>query len=227
MDSMGSDLTVANAARVSFDKHKDELDDSDEKLIAFLAKHGHWSPFSHVSIQFKIDAPIFVARQLQKHQVGLAWNEVSRRYVDTEPEFYSPIEWRRRAADKKQGSMSEPIASQSIANGIMKEAYDASLKAYSRLLRLTATPRHTIEPTEIGTYNLYPYEEICPEQARMVLPQSTMTSWYWSGSLYAFSRVCNLRLKEDAQAETREVAESISNHCAIMFPISWKNLIQG
>jgi thymidylate synthase (FAD) len=212
---------------VSFDKHKDELDDSDEKLIAFLAKHGHWSPFSHVSIQFKIDAPIFVARQLQKHQVGLAWNEVSRRYVDTEPEFYSPIEWRRRAADKKQGSMSEPIASQSIANGIMKEAYDASLKAYSRLLRLTATPRHTIEPTEIGTYNLYPYEEICPEQARMVLPQSTMTSWYWSGSLYAFSRVCNLRLKEDAQAETREVAESISNHCAIMFPISWKNLIQG
>jgi thymidylate synthase (FAD) len=227
MDSMGSDLTVANAARVSFDKHKDELDDSDEKLIAFLAKHGHWSPFSHVSIQFKIDAPIFVARQLQKHQVGLAWNEVSRRYVDTEPEFYSPIEWRRRAADKKQGSMSEPIASQSIANGIMKEAYDASLKAYSRLLRLTATPRHTIEPTEIGTYNLYPYEEICPEQARMVLPQSTMTSWYWSGSLYAFSRVCNLRLKEDAQAETREVAQSISNHCAIQFPISWKHLIQG
>ncbi len=227
MDSMGSDLTVANAARVSFDKHKDELDSSDEKLIAFLAKHGHWSPFSHVFIQFKIDAPIFVARQLQKHQVGLAWNEVSRRYVDTKPEFYSPIEWRRRAADKKQGSMSEPIASQSIANGIMKEAYDASLKAYSRLLRLTATPRHIIEPTEIGTYNLYPYEEICPEQARMVLPQSTMTSWYWSGSLYAFSRVCNLRLKEDAQAETREVAESISNHCAIMFPISWKNLIQG
>jgi len=224
---MGSDLTVANAARVSFDKHKDELDDSDEKLIAFLAKHGHWSPFSHVFIQFKIDAPIFVARQLQKHQVGLAWNEVSRRYVDTEPEFYSPIEWRRRAADKKQGSMSEPIASQSIANGIMKEAYDASLKAYSRLLRLTATPRHIIEPTESGTYNLYPYEEICPEQARMVLPQSTMTSWYWSGSLYAFSRVCNLRLKEDAQAETREVAESISNHCAIMFPISWKNLIEG
>ena len=205
MDSMGSDLTVANAARVSFDKHKDELDDSDEKLIAFLAKHGHWSPFAHVSQQLKIDAPIFIARQLQKHQIGLAWNEVSRRYVDSTPEFYTPTEWRKRAKDKKQGSLSEPIASQGIANAIKKEAEIVCVNAYNALLR----------------------KDVCPEQARMVLPQSLMTSWYWSGSLYAFSRVCNLRLKEDAQAETREVAESISNHCAIMFPISWKNLIQG
>jgi len=205
MDSMGSDLTVANAARVSFDKHKDELDDSDEKLIAFLAKHGHWSPFAHVSQQLKIDAPIFVARQLQKHQVGLAWNEVSRRYVDSEPKFYTPTEWRKRAIDKKQGSSSEPIASQGIAHTIKKEAEVACVNAYNKLLRM----------------------DVCPEQARMVLPQSLMTSWYWTGSVYAFSRVCNLRLKEDAQAETREVAESISNHCAIMFPISWKNLIEG
>ena len=205
MDSMGSDLTVANAARVSFDKHKDELDDSDEKLIAFLAKHGHWSPFAHVSQQLKIDAPIFIARQLQKHQVGLAWNEVSRRYVDSTPEFYTPTEWRKRAKDKKQGSLSEPIASQGIANAIKKEAEIVCVNAYNALLR----------------------KDVCPEQARMVLPQSLMTSWYWSGSLYAFSRVCNLRLKEDAQAETREVAQSISNHCAIEFPISWKHLIEG
>ena len=205
MDSMGSDLTVANAARVSFDKHKDELDSSDEKLIKFLAEHNHWSPFSHVSIQFKIDAPIFVARQLQKHQVGLAWNEVSRRYVDTEPEFYSPIEWRRRAIDKKQGSMSEPVSSQDIAQRIKKEIDTKALDCYNRLLKL----------------------KVCPEQARMVLPQDMMTSWYWSGSVYAFSRVCNLRLKEDAQAETREVAELISNSCAIIFPISWKHLTQG
>jgi thymidylate synthase (FAD) len=190
---------------VSFDKHKDELDDSDEKLIAFLAKHGHWSPFAHVSQQLKIDAPIFIARQLQKHQVGLAWNEVSRRYVDSTPEFYTPAEWRKRAKDKKQGSLSEPIASQGIANAIKKEAEIVCVNAYNALLR----------------------KDVCPEQARMVLPQSLMTSWYWTGSVYAFSRVCNLRLKEDAQAETREVAESISNHCAIMFPISWKNLIQG
>ena len=202
MDSMGSDLTVANAARVSFDKHKDELDDSDERLIKFLAEHNHWSPFSHVSIQFKIDAPIFVARQLQKHQVGLAWNEISRRYVDTEPTFYSPIEWRRRAIDKKQGSMSEPVSSQDIARRIKKEIDTKALDCYNRLLKL----------------------KVCPEQARMVLPQDMMTSWYWSGSIYAFSRVCNLRLKEDAQAETREVAELISNSCAIIFPISWKHL---
>ena len=202
MDSMGSDLTVANAARVSFDKHKDELDDSDERLIKFLAEHNHWSPFSHVSIQFKIDAPIFVARQLQKHQVGLAWNEISRRYVDTEPTFYSPIEWRRRAIDKKQGSMSEPVSSQDIARRIKKEIDTKALDCYNRLLKL----------------------KVCPEQARMVLPQDMMTSWYWSGSIYAFSRVCNLRLKEDAQAETREVAEFINNSCAILFPISWKHL---
>jgi thymidylate synthase (FAD) len=202
---MGSDLTVANAARVSFAKHKEELDEGDEKLIKFLAEHGHWSPFSHVFMQFKIDAPIFVARQLQKHQVGLAWNEVSRRYVDSEPEFYSPDEWRRRATDKKQGSMSEPVPSQKVVNSIKKEYDTVALDCYNRLLKL----------------------KVCPEQARMLLPQDMMTSWYWSGSVYAFSRVCNLRLKEDAQAETREVAESISNHCAIMFPISWKNLIQG
>jgi len=205
MDSMGSDLTVANAARVSFAKHKEELDVSDEKLIKFLAEHGHWSPFSHVFIQFKIDAPIFVARQLQKHQVGLAWNEVSRRYVDSEPEFYSPDEWRRRATDKKQGSMSEPVPSQKVVNSIKKEYDTVALDCYNRLLKL----------------------KVCPEQARMLLPQDMMTSWYWSGSLYAFSRVCNLRLKEDAQAETREVAQSISNHCAIEFPISWKHLIEG
>ena len=202
MDSMGSDLTVANAARVSFAKHKEELDEGDEKLIKFLAEHGHWSPFSHVFIQFKIDAPIFVARQLQKHQVGLAWNEVSRRYVDSTPEFYSPDEWRRRATDKKQGSMSEPVPSQKVVKSI-KEEFDAvALDCYNRLLKL----------------------KVCPEQARMVLPQDMMTSWYWSGSVYAFSRVCNLRLKEDAQAETREVAQSISNHCAIEFPVSWKFL---
>ena len=202
MDSMGSDLTVANAARVSFAKHKEELDGSDEKLIKFLAEHGHWSPFSHVFIQFRIDAPIFVARQLQKHQVGLAWNEVSRRYVDSTPEFYSPDEWRRRAIDKKQGSMSEPVPSQKVVKSI-KEEFDAvALDCYNRLLKL----------------------KVCPEQARMVLPQDMITSWYWSGSVYAFSRVCNLRLKEDAQAETREVAQAISDHCTIMFPVSWKFL---
>jgi len=204
MDSMGTDLTVVNAARVSFDKFKEELEYSDEKLIQYLAEHGHWSPFSHCFIQFKIDAPIFVARQLMKHTVGLGWNEVSRRYVDDDPKFYTPYEWRRRAADKKQGSMAEAVSSQDIANRIKNESDRVALNCYDRLLKL----------------------KVCPEQARMVLPQNMMTSWFWSGSLYAFSRVCNLRLKEDAQEETRDVAQRISDHCAVEFPISWKNLVK-
>ena len=204
MDSMGNDLTVVNAARVSFDKFKEELEYSDEKLIQYLAEHGHWSPFSHCFIQFKIDAPIFVARQLMKHTVGLGWNEVSRRYVDDDPKFYTPYEWRRRAADKKQGSMAEAVSSQDIANRIKNESDRIALNCYDRLLKL----------------------KVCPEQARMVLPQNMMTSWFWSGSLYAFSRVCNLRLKEDAQEETRDVAQSISDHCAVEFPLSWKNLVK-
>ncbi len=204
MDSMGTDLTVVNAARVSFDKFKEELEYSDEKLIQYLAEHGHWTPFSHCSIQFKIDAPIFVARQLIKHTVGLTWNEVSRRYVDDPPEFYTPFEWRRRAADKKQGSMAEAVSSQDIANRIKNESDRIALNCYDRLLKL----------------------KVCPEQARIVLPQNMMTSWFWSGSLYAFSRVCNLRLKEDAQEETRDVAQRISDHCAVEFPISWKNLVK-
>ena len=204
MDSMGTDLTVVNAARVSFDKFKEELEYSDEKLIQYLAEHGHWSPFSHCFIQFKIDAPIFVARQLMKHTIGLGWNEVSRRYVDDDPEFYTPYEWRRRAADKKQGSMAEAVSSQDIANRIKNESDRIALNCYDRLLKL----------------------KVCPEQARMVLPQNMMTSWFWSGSLYAFSRVCNLRLKEDAQEETRDVAQRISDHCAVEFPLSWKNLVK-
>ena len=204
MDSMGTDLTVVNAARVSFDKFKEELEYSDEKLIQYLAEHGHWSPFSHCFIQFKIDAPIFVARQLMKHTVGLGWNEVSRRYVDDNPKFYTPFEWRRRAADKKQGSMAEAVSSQDIANRIKNESDRIALNCYDRLLKL----------------------KVCPEQARMVLPQNMMTSWFWSGSLYAFSRVCNLRLKEDAQEETRDVAQSISDYCAVEFPLSWKNLVK-
>ena len=105
VDHMGSDLSVVNAARVSFAKEHKEFDDvGDTKLINYLAKHNHWSPFGHGSLQFAISAPVFVARQLVKHQVGLVWNEVSRRYVDNEPEFYTPTEWRKSAENKKQGS---------------------------------------------------------------------------------------------------------------------------
>lgn len=203
VDHMGSDLTVVNAARVSFDKQSSyrenafgwNLEAADQKLIEYLAKNGHWSPFSHCFLTFRVKAPIFVARQLQKHQVGLAWNEVSRRYVDSEPEFYVPETWRKRAENVKQGSSDEEVT------GVRweTEAFFADCAAhYDHLIN----------------------SGVCPEQARMVLPQSMYTEWYWSGSLYAFSRVCRQRLDSHAQRETQEVARHIDSHILRLFPVS-------
>ena len=201
VDHMGSDLTVVNAARVSFGKRKKEFTEGDKKLIAFLAKHGHWSPFGHCSIQFHIKAPVFVARQLVKHQIGLTWNEISRRYVDYEPEFYEVDKWRGQPIDKKQGSDGE----------VEKQGYCA----YSKQM---------VEKTAKIAYQNLLNSGVAPEQARMILPQSMMTEWYWSGTLYAFARVCNLRCAEDAQYETRIVANLINEECGKLFPISWTEL---
>ena len=209
-DVAGTDLTVVNAARVSFAKHKTEFDNNDEKLIKYLADHEHWSPFAHTFMQFKINAPIFVARQLVKHQVGLVWNEISRRYVEDEPEFFKPKEFRGKPKDKKQGSSEEVIdINPSTTTGPMMVDY------YDRVM-----------DSARWTYNHLLSIGVCPEQARLVLPQATMTSWYWSGSLYAFSRVCKLRLKEDTQAETRDIAKEISKACEAAFPVSWKCLMR-
>ena len=197
IDHMGSDLTVVNAARVSFAKESKEFSDKDEKLINYLAKHNHWSPFGHCSLQFRIKAPIFVARQLVKHQVGLVWNEVSRRYVDDEPEFYIPEKWRLRAENKKQGSSDEEIE-YDITDFVSK-----SKELYNDMLE----------------------SDIAPEMARMILPQNMMTEWYWSGSLMAFARVVNLRIKEDTQEETRVIATHIDKHLKDHFPISAKHLL--
>ena len=206
IDYMGSDLTVVNAARVSFGKRKGkaEFDNSDKKLINYLARHNHWSPFGHCSIQFYIKAPVFVARQLVKHQVGLTWNEISRRYVDTEPEFFEPDVWRGAADDKKQGSSDETINISSHSKRVYQQVLLKAKWTYEDLLK----------------------QGVCPEQARMVLPQSMITEWYWSGTLYAFARVCNLRCKPDAQQETREIANMIDKECGKLFPISWGALIE-
>ena len=193
---MGTDLSVVNAARVSFAKESDEFSDKDAKLINYLAKHNHWSPFGHASLQFRIKAPIFVARQLVKHQVGLVWNEVSRRYVDDEPEFYIPSEWRLKADDKKQGSSDETIEyNLGSTLEFIKTTYQNMLKA-----------------------------NIAPEMARMILPQNLYTEWYWSGTLMAFARVCNLRCKPDTQWETQQIGNLIDNEAKEKFPISWKAL---
>ena len=211
VDHMGTDLSVVNAARVSFGKKREALGtvtangetsivlhDTDRKLIKYLAKHKHMSPFGHCFASFHIKAPVFVARQLVKHKF-LRWNEISRRYVDDEPEFYIPEVWRGKSADKKQGS-----------DGVVDvvdwgDTNWACLIAYNDLLA----------------------HGVAPEQARMVLPQSTMTEWYWSGSLDAFADMCNLRCKPDTQAETREVANQIDRKMMQLFPLSWDALTDG
>jgi len=206
---MGNDLSVVNAARVSFGKKSEmdmsdpfgppQLKDKDAKLIRYLADHSHISPFGHCFISVHVKSPVFVARQLVKHKF-LRWNEISRRYVDNEPEFYVPDEWRGCSVDKKQGS--EGI----VDVGDWGDANWACLKAYNDLL-------------EIG---------VAPEQARMVLPQSMMTEWYWSGSLDAWADMCRLRLKSDAQQETREVAMQVYEIIEPLFPVSWEALmVQG
>ena len=210
IDSMGSDITIVNAARVSFAKEsewKDEdaqaLQDKDKKLIRYLSEHEHWSPFAHTAVQFRIKAPIFVARQLAKHQVGGVWNEVSRRYVDTEPEFYFPKKWRVRPTDKKQGSGGEHPASDALTTAVCLNVAQI-----------------------VVVYNQLVDDGIAPEQARMILPQNMMTEWIWTGSLVFFARVCALRLTADSQLESREVVEKISE--AIQFSTnltySWNQL---
>lgn len=201
IDSMGSDLSVVNAARVSFHKFHTEITEGDAKLINYLAKHNHWTPFAHCFLSFRIKAPIFVARQLVKHQVGLAWNEVSRRYVDEEPEFFVPDYWRGRAENVKQGSSKEEVMG---ADAVLTVVLYKTLDAYNELLRLG----------------------VAPEQARMVLPQNMMTEWIWSGSLAAFARVCRLRLDPHAQAETQEIAQMIANSIPRGFEHSWKALME-
>jgi len=205
IDHMGSDLTVVNAARVSFGKKKTEFTDGDAKLIKYLADHNHWSPFGHCSVQFHIKAPVFVARQLVKHQIGLTWNEISRRYVDFPPEFYDVDVWRGRPVDKKQGS------SENTIEWVNRD-------------RRTDTLKSEVENIALKNYNTMIEAGVAPEQARMILPQSMMTEWYWSGTLYAFARVCNLRCSPDAQLESKEVADKISLHCETLFPHSWVSL---
>lgn len=210
LDHMGSDLTVVNAARVSFHKEHDEFDyTTDRGLIKYLAKHNHWSPFAHCSASFRVKAPIFVARQLVKHTVGFSWNEVSRRYVDEEPEFFFPQAFRKRADNVKQGSSEEVFSGAGYASG---------LSLQDKMAR---------QSTEVALscYNAMLEQGVCPEQARMVLPQNTMTEWIWTGTLYAWARMCQLRLDSHTQKETRVVAEKIHATMWDLFPTSWEFLM--
>ena len=189
LDIMGSDLTVVNAARVSFAAESDEFGSRDKKLIRYLAKHNHWTPFAHVQVQFRIKAPVFIARQLHRSHVGLASNEISRRYVDIVPEFHQPDSWRKKADNKKQGSSEESF------EGREAQRWDT---LYSDLVENSK-----------AVYGNMIAAGVAPEQARMVLPQSMMTEWYWTGSLAAFARVVKQRVSSDAQYECQRIAEKI------------------
>ena len=206
LNSMGCDKTVVNAARVSFNKQGQASDimgdplvmlKKDIKLVKYLAKHKHMSPFGHCFASFHVKAPVFVARQLVKHKF-LRWNEVSRRYVDSKPEFYKPNVWRGKPVDKKQGS-----------DGVVSTQVDVDF----------------VNHTALTAYNDLLADGVAPEQARMVLPHSLQTEWWWSGSLDAFADMCILRQEPDTQAETREVADDISKAMGILFPISWQALV--
>lgn len=250
-DHMGSDLSVVNAARVSFAKESacvirndaeqaaylqdyqarkpeeyakrtatasfgpwagmdyPKVNFEDYSLIRYLARHNHGTPFGHTSVTLHIKAPIFIARQLAKHQVGLVWNEVSRRYVDDEPEFYVPEAWRKRPADGiKQGSSDETIPLRSPEAHCCTDYYellDICDELYANML----------------------HKGVAPEMARMVLPQSMMTEWYWTGSIWAFARVYKLRSEATAQREVQEVASQIDAVIRPHFPVSWQALTES
>lgn len=202
IDSMGSDVSVVNAARVSFAKEVKHFSDKDEGLIKYLATHDHWTPFSQVTYQVRIKAPIFVARQWFKHMIGITRNEISRRYVSDSPEFWSPYQWRLAADNKKQGS----------SNKVYKQS-DVSY-AYQEAIR------HTED-----TYKLMLAKGICPEQARAILPQAMMTEWIETGSLASAARIYKLRTEEHAQVEIQKLAQYFAEVIQNIAPVSWKYLI--
>lgn len=209
---MGGDVNVVNAARVSFAKEVTEFDlEKDTKLINYLAKHNHWSPLAHTSVSIRVKAPIFMARQFVKHQIGLVWNEESRRYIDDEPEFFKPSIWRGKPDNVKQGSGVD-IVTQLLRSDDWEA--DTPEDVYGNCLLLS-----------FEAYENMIKSGVAPEQARMVLPQSVMTNWIWTGSLVAFARVVKLRTEEHAQKEAQELAEKIAEVVAPLYPISWLALM--
>lgn len=215
IDHMGDDLRVVNAARVSFDKESDwenaEVDhdgtehpwlsQGDTKLLGYLATHGHWTPFSHPQITIREIVPIFVARQRFKHMIGFTYNEVSRRYVSDEPEFFTPESWRGAPTNgAKQGSSVNLEKNQNeLCNMLLAQHHREAIERYNLLLE----------------------RDVAPEQARMVLPQSMMTSYYVTGSLAAWARAYKLRIDVHSQKEIRDLAVQWGDIIEPLFPISW------
>lgn len=204
IDWMGSDDSVVNAARVSFAKEASNYTpEQNYKLIQFLAREKHELPFAHTAVTLRVKAPIFVARQAYKSKIGFVENEVSRRYVTDDPEMFMPTIWRESAKDKKQGSGgAHPLWNRGCGTGYVDEVtdfYDDAVALYQRMIGMG----------------------VCPEQARMVLPQAMMTEWIWTGSLLAYARFYKLRSKPDAQSEIRDLADMVGGYMSSLYPVSW------
>ncbi len=219
VDKMGSDISVSNSARVSFGKWKEEFDEKDAKLIDFLAREDHMTPFRHNAIQIRCKAPIFIARQLGKHQAGLSWNEISRRYVDTKPEFFVPEVWRSRPEGGiKQGSGSAFSKDITFDTEYYHEynefEQDNIYDAYDYVVN-----------TCLSMYEQMLSKGVAPEMARMILPQSMLTEWIWTGNLLAFAHVYKLRIGEHAQVEAQAFAKELDKVCREHFPVAWSALV--
>jgi thymidylate synthase (FAD) len=202
LETFGSDLTVVNAARVSLGKQVTEFTEKDSRLVKYLADHDHVSPFFHPQARFRLKMPIWMAREWFRHTIGFARNEVSRRYVDDMPSFFIPEELRSRAPNKKQGSKDDVHEQNDTLRQFMLDECNGALSTYALLLG----------------------QGVCPEQARMILPQSMMTEFIETGSLAAYARLVKLRTSPDAQKEIREVAETIGKMLGDVFPVSWAAL---
>lgn len=237
INHMGDDLMVVNAARVSFDKESawdpsvfkegdletHKLGEGDVKLVRYLARHNHWTPFSHPQVTWRMTAPIFVARQAFKHKVGFTENEISRRYVDDTPEFFMPDEWRGKPVNAKQGSSDELIDILTIK---AMPGWDCSHYKPGDERDIKGYVLDLYKEAEFTYFNLIE-NGVAPEQARMVLPQAMYTSWYWTGSLAAWARFYQLRTDSHAQSEIQELAGMIGPTMADLFPVCWKELTSG
>ena len=209
VDHMGTDLTVVNAARVSFNKESEWdaghiLSVKDSKLVKYLADHNHWTPFAHTSITLRIKAPISIRTQLFKHKVGFTENEISRRYVSYEPDLYYPFFRGKPTNGAKQGSedfIQDPKVKLTI-DKIYRDSAESAIESYNDLLDAGGAP----------------------EQARFILPQGVYTEWWWTGSLPAYARVYKQRTDPHAQWEVQQYAKSIGEIIESLFPESWSVL---
>lgn len=203
LDYMGDDLAVSNAARVSFAKENSKFDsEKDARLINYLAKHDHWTPFAHTAVKFRVAAPVPIRTQCFKHKIGMVENEESRRYISTTPEIYIPERFRSKPEGSvKQGSGGVHHNNQEWIK-IYKDTTEACIDWYIKMIE----------------------DGVCPEQARFILPQGVIVNWIWTGNLVSFANFYLKRTDSHAQKEVQDVAYQVGKLIEGIFPVSWSAL---